>query len=93
MATIASYTDKQTFESTDIAIAESKTVRFMTYGAMGPDGSIRLLVKGVDGAFHDFRSLTASDHAHIAVSVSVLAGDLLRVRFSDCQSAGAEISE
>lgn len=92
MAVLDHFTDKQTFESAEITIPATGPVQLLVRGGFGADGLVRLLLKGADNQFHAYRELTFQDH-NSAVEIGLFAGDVVKLVFTDCSSASAELRQ
>lgn len=92
MAVLASYTDKKDFESGPITVPATAPAQLLVRGGYGQGGVVRLLLKGSDGVFHAYRELTFQDH-NSAVELNLFAGDEVKLSFSGCSGASAELRQ
>ncbi len=89
MTTLVSITNKQTFESEEIAMPSDGLAQVFIQGHVSYTGQVKVLIKGADGAFHLYPQLRFRHNGIAQVQLS--AGDVIKIVFERCHSAGAEV--
>jgi hypothetical protein len=91
MAKLLTVLGKTDFESAEITVPTNGGVQVFVNGDVGQTGRVQLLLKGADGVFYGYPSL--SFFAPAAVEITLQAGDIFKAAFTKCTSANIEVRQ
>lgn len=88
MAVLASFFTKTDYESAPIVVPGDGGIQLFASGDIFP-GVVEVLVQGSDTQYHSYSNLSVKHSA--AIHIGLLAGTTIKIRFTGCKSANAEI--